>query len=317
MKYIRMPRTDLRPSVICMGSPTGDENSPLYAGFDEYVEQGGNCFDTANQYGRESSGTNSHERLLGRWLSQKPPSFRDNVILCTKGGHPDAGRMARPRLSQEEVRADLEESLEALGVETIDLYWLHRDDPGRPVEEILAYLNDFYNQGKIRYFGASNWRVYRLKEAEAYAKASGMQGFVANQPQWSCAQARQSALDAYSLVTMNTEACRFHMETALTVMPYSPNAKGYFGKLMSGVPMRAKWDEVFHSPENRRRLDILKEVAADKNCTVMQAALAYLLHQPFSVVPIVGFSSREQLVESLGAVDVALEPSIVARLREG
>ena len=317
MKQIRMPRTELRPSVICLGGGVSDEQSPLYACYDEYVEQGGNCFDTANLYGKKETGVNLHERVLGRWLSQKPPSFRDGILICTKGGHPPMDHFGEHRLSREDVAADLEESLTALGVETIDLYWLHRDDPGKPVGEILSYLNEFCAQGKIRYFGASNWRASRLREAEAYAKANGLQGFVANQPQWSCAKAKQKALDAQTLVTMDTDAYKFHLDTGITVMPYSPTAKGYFAKLLNHEPPDARWDAVFDSPDNRRRLETLKAVAQEKHCTVTQASLAWLLSQPFPTVPIVGFSSREQLVENLGAVDIVLENAVVQKLRGG
>jgi len=311
-----MPRTDLRPSVICLGGGVSDERSPLLACYDEYAERGGNCFDTANLYGKESTGVNMNERILGRWLSQKPPSFRDGILICTKGGHPPPEDYDRHRLSKEDVAADLEESLTALGVETVDMYWLHRDDPGKPVGEILSYLNEFCSQGKIRYFGVSNWRAGRLREAETYAKANQMQGFVANQPQWSCARAHQAALDRHTLVTMDTDMFKFHAETGLTVMPFSPNARGYFKKLMNNEPMD-NCGPVFDAPENRRRLDTLRSIAVDKNCTVTQAALAYLLHQPFPTIPIVGFSSREQLIESLSAVDITLDHAAMNRLRGG
>jgi len=315
MKYIHMPRTDLRPSAICLGSITWEEHSPLVACYDEYVEWGGNCFDTANLYGKHETGTNAHERLLGRWLKSKPPSFRDNIYIMTKGGHPPLGDYGAHRLSKGDIAADLEESLAALGIEAADLYWLHRDDPGRPVGEILGYLNEFAAQGKIRYFGVSNWTAARMREAESYAQSAGLRGFVANQPQWSCAQANQEALDEATCVSLDEDAFRFHKETGLTVMPYSPNARGYFQKLIGGVPLRGSVKDNFDSPENRRRLEILGAVAAERGCTVTQASLAYLLQQPFPTIPIVGGSSREQLRESIDAVDVALDSETIAMLR--
>jgi len=318
MKQIRMPRTDLRPSVVCLGGGGVSEERSLFACYDEYVERGGNCFDTANFYGREETGVNQHERVLGRWLGQKPPSFRDGVLICTKGGHPlDGGHLDQPRLSREEVAADLDESLKALGVEAVDLYWLHRDDPNRPVGEILSYLNEFCVQGKIRYFGASNWRADRLREAETYAKANALPGFVANQPQWSLAKAKQKVLDERTLVTMDAGAYQFHAGTGLTVMPYSPTAHGYFKKMLNHEPLDEYWAQTFDSPDNRRRLEAVKAIAQEKRCTVTQASLAWLLCQPFPTIPVLGYSSREQLIENLGAVDVVLDHAVVQKLRGG
>ncbi len=316
MRYIRIPRTDLRPSVICLGGSVCDERSPLIACFDEYVEQGGNCLDTANMYGKWlPDGVNMHERIIGRWLRDKGPSFRNKLILCTKGGHPPVGQMDRHRLGKQDLAADLDESLKALGVETIDLYWLHRDDPARPVGELLTTLNEFAAQGKIRYFGVSNWRAPRMREAEAYARAHNMQGFVANQPLWSYARANQAAIDAKTMIAMDDDAFLFHKQTGLCVMPYSPNAKGYFKKRMYREPMADNCGPVFDNPENHRRLERLMKAAAEKSCSISQMALAYLLAQPFPVVPIVGFSSREQLLESMGAVDIAPDASVMSFLR--
>ncbi|MDR3208058.1 MAG: aldo/keto reductase [Oscillospiraceae bacterium] len=318
MRYIRIPRTDLRPSVVCLGGVIQREPSPLVGCYDEFVERGGNCFDTANVYGKADCGFNANERLLGRWLGQKPPSFRDGVILCTKGGHPEPGQpFDRPRLSRAEIESDLEESLRGLGVDTIDLYWLHRDDPERPVEEILTYLNEFAAQGKIRFFGASNWKTARLRQAEEYARARGIQGFVANQPQWSYARANQQALDKVRLVAMDKDAFRFHQETGKAVLPFSPNARGYFQKLAAGLPLTQLAAERYENPGNRTRAETLKAVAAERGCTVQQAALAFLLHQPFPVVPILGFSSIPQLIEGMGAVDVALDSATLGRMRGG
>jgi aryl-alcohol dehydrogenase-like predicted oxidoreductase len=318
MRYIRIPRTDLRPSVVCLGGVIQREPSPLVGCYDEFAERGGNCFDTANVYGKASCGLNANERLLGRWLGQKPPSFRDGIILCTKGGHPEPGQpFDRPRLSRAELASDLEESLRGLGVETIDLYWLHRDDPARPVEEILATLGEFAAQGKIRFFGASNWKASRLRAAEEYARTSGAQGFVASQPQWSYARANQASLDKETLAGMDRDAFRFHQETGMAVLPFSPNAKGYFQKLAAGQPLSPSVTERYDNAGNRQRLETLKAVAAERGCTLQQAALAFLLYQPFPVVPILGFSSIPQLIEGMGAVDVALDGAALTRMRGG
>lgn len=316
MRYIRMPRTDLRPSVVCLGGSIVEETPELMDCLDEYAALGGNCFDTANVYGRERpEGDNAAERILGDWMRAKGPSFRDKLILATKGGHPPLEDMGKSRLSRGEVAQDLEQSLRALQVDTVDLYWLHRDDRTTPVGEILSYLGDFVRQGKIRYFGASNWRADRLREAEEYAQLHGVCGFVANQPSWSCARVSQTYLDEKRLAAMDDEMFLFHGHTGLTVMPYSPNARGYLVKQSAGLPMSDKVRAMYDDPQNRARAELLGAVAAEKNCSVTALALAYLMAQPFPVIPIIGFSSLRQMRDSLSSVDVVLDLPTLNRLR--
>ena len=92
-----------------------------------------------------------------------------------------------PRMSRAEIASDLLASLEHLQVDTIDLYWLHRDDPARPVDEIVESLNEHVKAGRIRYFGCSNWRAERIRAAQEYAAAHGLQGFAGDQMMWSFA----------------------------------------------------------------------------------------------------------------------------------
>ena len=102
-----------------------------------------------------------------------------------------------PRISPQDIITDIDESLHCLQTETIDLYWLHRDDPKQPVAAILETLNNQVTKGKIRYFGCSNWRVQRIEEAMQYATDHGIAGFVGNQLMWSFAVPNLDALEAY------------------------------------------------------------------------------------------------------------------------
>jgi len=187
MRYITIPHTTMRVSHICLG--TGDMGTALsrhdsFAVLDAFVEAGGAFLDTAHVYGDWHSGEKHRsEKTIGQWL--KTTGQRDRMILATKGAHPDLATMHTPRLSPQEIIADLDESLDCLGVGTIDLYWLHRDDPRRPVDEIVETLNDQMRAGKIRFFGCSNWTPARIGEAQAYAAAHSLDSFVASQLQWS------------------------------------------------------------------------------------------------------------------------------------
>ena len=154
---------------------------------DHYIEAGGNVIDTAESYARWlPGGEYQSEKVIGEWLRER--RTRDQIVLSTKGAHPKLESMDVPRLSKAEIQADLDSSLQRLGVEHIDLYWLHRDSPGYPVEEILESLDTFRKAGKIKYAGFSNWTQSRAEEARLAAERLGVQGFVASQNMWSLAK---------------------------------------------------------------------------------------------------------------------------------
>src|SRR5512141_2562340 len=189
MRYIHIPGTDLNVSSICLG--TGGMGSSLnrddsFALLDAFAEQGGNFLDSAKVYADwlpiERSAS---ERTIGRWM--KARRKRDKIFVSTKGAHPDLRTMHIPRMSREEINADVQASLEHLQVEAIDLYWLHRDDPSRPAGEIIESLNEHVKAGRIRYLGCSNWVAARIQAAQAYATQHGLQSFVADQMMWSLA----------------------------------------------------------------------------------------------------------------------------------
>src|ERR1700676_5506622 len=155
MKFKNIPHTDVYPSAICLGTAsfgTSLDVPTAYRLLDTFVEHGGNFIDTAHVYGAwVSYGYGLSEKIIGQWVKER--RLEENTIIATKGGHPLLSAMHIPRLSRQEIVADLDESLHCLQTASIDLYWLHRDDPQRPVAEILETLNGQVKQGKIRYFG--------------------------------------------------------------------------------------------------------------------------------------------------------------------
>ncbi|MDF1516139.1 MAG: aldo/keto reductase, partial [Anaerolineae bacterium] len=165
MRYHPIPGTDLSPSVICMGGgPLSVEGSSdkLYALLDNFYALGGTFIDSANIYGKWlPNGENVCDQHIGAWINSR--GVRDDVVVTSKGGHPHLDSMTISRLSKDEVAADLDESRQALHCDTIDLYYLHRDDENLPVSMMIDYLNDFVSSGKIRYFGVSNWRIERVE----------------------------------------------------------------------------------------------------------------------------------------------------------
>ena len=151
------------------GFERNDCDDVYFEFLDKYVELGGWCIDTARVYcDWLENGHDSSEGVIGRWL--KARNNRDKICIATKGGHPELGHMDESRLSREELTKDLEASLRVLGVDYVDIYFLHRDDPKIPVEEIMPVLNDFYESGKIHFIGVSNWTTQRIEEANKFAE---------------------------------------------------------------------------------------------------------------------------------------------------
>ena len=317
MHTIQIPFTNLQASTLCLGtgglgsSLSRDESFDL---LDAFVDQGGNFLDSAKVYAdwlpieRSSS-----ERTLGRWL--KARGNRNRIILGTKGAHPDLAAMHIPRMSRAEIASDLLASLEHLQVDTIDLYWLHRDDPARPVGEIVESLNEHVKAGRIRYFGCSNWRAERIRAAQEYAAAHGLQGFAGDQMMWSFAAVDPARIADQTLVAMDDTLKAFHTQSQMAAIPYSSQAGGLFQKLAQGklkdpAPM-------YPARENAQRLERAQHLAAELKLTLTQITLGYLLAQPFACIPIVGCHTHDQLRDSLSAADVTLTPEQVQYLERG
>src|SRR5271167_953883 len=191
MRTRLVPRTNLEASVLCLGTAEFGsvvEDSVSDTIINRYLEAGGNVLDTAEVYAEWiPGGSHRSEEFLGRWLRKR--KSRNGLILSTKGAHPRLDSMDVPRMSRKDVESDLDSSLQRLGVDSVDLYWPHRDDPATPVEEILLTLEGFRNAGKIRYAGFSNWTQPRAEAARIAAEKLGLTGFIGIQNQWSLAKA--------------------------------------------------------------------------------------------------------------------------------
>ncbi|HEX7057742.1 MAG TPA: aldo/keto reductase [Bacilli bacterium] len=318
MRQKSIPGTDLSCSMLSLGSvffgsTISEEDS--FRLMDMYVERGGNMVDTAQVYANWLLvATSASEKTIGRWM--KARKNRHRLVVTTKGAHPDPATMHISRMSPRELAADLDGSLMRLGVDCIDLYWLHRDDPNIAAGEILETLNGFVKAGKIRYFGCSNWTIARIDEAQRYAKEKGIQGFAANQMMWSLAYVERASLSDPTLVPMDADMKNYHAETGLAAIPYTSQAEGLFTKWESGLYTfdDSRIKPYFRSAENVRRFYRARELAAELSLTVSQVVLAYLVSQPFTTIPIIGCRTPEMLIDSLAAADVVLTPEQLAFL---
>jgi aryl-alcohol dehydrogenase-like predicted oxidoreductase len=280
-----------------------------------YVDAGGNFIDTANVYGRwAAAGEPTSERLIGDWLAGN--GHRERLVLATKGGCPPLSDMSKSRMSREDIEHDINDSLKNLRTDYIDLYWLHHDDPARPVEDIVGSLVSLRRAGKIRYFGLSNWRHPRLRQAFAAAEATAPGSFVSIQKMWNVAMVNPQRLTVERMTFFDEGDARLLSDTGLQLVCYSSQAQGYFAGFQrpdfsSSEPFRNA-REFYENPRSRARAEIISRIARQLAADPTAIALRALLNSKLPAWPIIGPANRSQLQTTLTALDGAFLPKDVA-----
>ena len=265
------------------------------------LELGITLLDTADVYGPYTN-----EELVGRAIRDR----RDRVILATKFGilrdpaHPERrGACGRP----DYVRSACEASLKRLNTDYIDLYYQHRIDRSVPIEETVGAMADLVREGKVRYLGMSEAGPANLRRAVAVHPISALQS------EWSL-WTRDWEQDAFPVAR----------ELGIGIVPYSPLGRGFLtGRFASASELPAG-DYRLTSPRfqgehfdaNRKLVDTVLTMAAEKRCTPAQLALAWVLSRGEDVVPIPGTTKISRLEENAGAVHVGLSAAELARLAE-
>jgi aryl-alcohol dehydrogenase-like predicted oxidoreductase len=296
--------TDLELHGLCLGGNvfgwTADEEAS-FAVLDAYVAAGGNVIDTADVYSKWVPGHTGgeSEEVIGRWLAAR--GNREDIVIATKVG-------GEGGLSADNIRTRAEASLQRLGVEHIDLYYAHYDDPETSLEESLGAFDALVRDGKVRYLAASNYAPERLAEALAVADREGFARYVAFQQH-------------YNLVERDfedglREVCE---REGLGTLPYFSLAKGFLtGKYRTGGDAvdspRAEGAAAYLDERGDRVLDTLDEVAAAHDVPVAAVSLAWLAAQPTVVAPIASARSREQLEQLLPMAELELSADELARL---
>jgi aryl-alcohol dehydrogenase-like predicted oxidoreductase len=255
-------------------------------------ELGVNFFDTAQAYGFGRS-----ERLLGRALADELRSARGNLVIATKGGLRMDGPTLRRDASPAWIRHGVQQSLDALGIDYIDLYQVHWPDPSTPLAETAAALRELRDEGLIRHVGVSNYSVEQMEE---FANVLPVE---TDQP-------------AYHLFRRDIEGdiLPYADKHDIGILAYGPLAHGLLGGSMSETTSFPRGDWRANSPaftgdgfrRNLAAVDALRGVAARHDATVGQLAVAWVLANPAVHVAIVGSRGIRHLEESLGAADLEL-----------
>ena len=274
MKYSRVAGVDKDVSRLVMGVDNQQTLTHAAVMFDDFVERGGTTFDTAYIYGRGRG-----EQLLGQWMKSR--GNRDEVVVIGKGAH-------TPHCDPESITRQLTESLERLQTDHVDLYLMHRDNEEIPVGEFVDVLDEHFKAGRIKAYGGSNWSTTRFDEANAYAEANGKQPFTLLSNHLSLARAYDVPWAGCRHVS-DDESQAWLRERQVALFPWSSQARGFFtGRAKPEDRSDEELVRCFYSDENFRRLDRARELAAAKGVEPTAIALAWLLHQPYPVFPLIG-----------------------------
>lgn len=304
MNYRRLGNSGLKVSEICLGAwinfggRIADDQT--FAVIDAAVEEGINFFDTADVYAGGKA-----EEVMGRWMQGKD---RRQIVLATKC----RGRMWEgpngEGASRKHIFEAVEDSLRRLQTDYIDLYQIHWPDPDTSAEETVRALDDLVKSGKIRYFGWSNHDAAQIEERAKVSERLGLNKAVSLQNYDNMLGRVEESI---------TSCCE---REGIGQIPYSPLAQGLLSdKYLSGeVPdgSRAAGNEDFQKrlKESLPKMQALAAFAGEREATLSQLALAWLLHQPAMTAPIIGATTAEQVRENAKAAQVKLSSDDLAQI---
>lgn len=325
--------TNEQVSEICLGAMlmgTIIDKKDSFEILDRFIDADGNFIDTANCYAwwvgkGEFTGIES-ELTLGEWMKKR--NNRSKVFLATKagGGIKDLSIIrdsnGLPKwdlvssqyegLSAKTIRSAVEGSLRRLQTDYIDLYYTHIDDRSVPLEETLETLNDLVKEGKIKNVACSNLKTWRLALARNISSHNNWALYTAIQQQYSYFQPKFNA-DFGISENANDELFDYlRSNSDLTLIAYSPLLKGIYD---SEEKRRNYYNwSFFNTPENQKRLEVLTQIAGELGVTNNQLVLAWMLQNETKVIPILGFSNKEQYDQNMKAVDIQLTDIHLNRL---
>lgn len=307
MKYGQIPGINkpvsrlVQGTIMCNTKEQRKSNELL----DSVYQQGINTFDTAHGYG-----SGECERSVGAWFNDR--GLREEIVLIGKGAHPYEGRQ---RVTPFDISADIHDSLARFKTDYIDLYLLHRDDPSVEVGPIVERLHKHKEQGHIRAYGGSNWSHERISTANEYAEKHDLTPFVASSPNFSLADQAQPPWSGCVTLSgpANQPARAWYQAQEMPLFTWSSLAGGFF----SGRFRPDNLDtfetyldklcvDVYCFGENWGRLERAEELAAQKDVSLPQIALAYVLNQPQDIYALIACWTPEEVADNVQALAIEL-----------
>jgi aryl-alcohol dehydrogenase-like predicted oxidoreductase len=277
--------------------------------FRKAVEAGINFFDTADMYSLGAS-----EEVTGRAIREF--ANRDEIVLATKLNFPMTSGPNMGGLSRKHVVQACEASLKRLGVDVIDLYWIHRFDDKAPIDETLEALNDLVRWGKVRYLGASSGPAWRMAQALSTSERNGWARFVGMQ-------------NHYNLVYREEERemIPLCLNEGVGLVPWSPLARGLLARprpasarIVDAGTARAGSDkyteQLYDSPDDWHVVDAVERLAKARGVSMAEVALAWLMRRPGVAAPIVGATRAEHLDTALKSLSLNLSDAECVELEK-
>ncbi|MCI0711187.1 MAG: aldo/keto reductase [Chloroflexi bacterium] len=311
MNYKNLGRTGVMVSPLCLGTMNFGYRTPeadAISIIQRVLDDGINFIDTANFYGQpvnNGRGQGITETIVGKALKGR----RDRVVLATKVCLPTADFPEDPNargISRRSIIAECEKSLKRLDTDYIDLYQLHRPQRDIPIDETLRALDDLVRSGKVRYIGTSMFPAWQIIEGLWISERNHLNRFVTEQPR-------------YNLLMrgLEREVIPMALEYNIAILPYSPLAGGILtGKYRPGEAYSeesrmadeawGEWAQGFMVENVHQKVEALTAIAGEKNCTLSQLALAWVMQQPAITSVIIGPRTVSQYEDNLGALKVEI-----------
>jgi 1-deoxyxylulose-5-phosphate synthase len=313
MRYGSLPEVDGRVSRLVMGSMVFSTEKQALTNelLDRFLEAGGTAIDTARVYAKGTS-----EEAFGNWLRSR--GCRDQVVVIGKGAHHDSQTFER-RVNAAAIHEDVQTSLRSMQLDKIDVYVLHKDDENAAVGPIVEALNEEHGAGRIGAFGGSSWTHQRIAEANAYAEAHGLKPFTVSSPNLALAVPNEPMWVGCVSLSGDEEALAWYEKNQMPVFAWSSQARGFFsGRYVPGMTGETMDQQnvirTYFSDANWERYRRAEELAKEKDCTLQQITLAWVLHQPLNLYALIGPATTSELDNSLGALDVQLSEEELAWL---
>jgi len=311
MQYTKLGNTGVTVSRICFGCMSYGSTQWRAWVLDEAaaqpffrlaIEKGINFFDTADMYSLGVS-----EEITGRAL--RSMANLDEIVIATKVNFPMSDRPNMGGLSRKHIVQACEASLRRLGIDTIDLYQIHRFDPATPIDETLGALNQLVTQGKVRFIGASSGFAWQLMRALSVSERNGWARFITMQGHYNLLHRE----DEREMIPL----CR---EEGLGVMPWSPLARGLLARpreQTKGDTTRSTSDAIadrLYPNPDLEVVDVVERIARERGMPMAQIALAWVLSKRDVTAPIIGATKIAHLEAALGALDVTLSADEIKAL---
>jgi aryl-alcohol dehydrogenase-like predicted oxidoreductase len=311
MQFTNLGSTGMTVSRICLGCMSyGNpqwrswvlDEAAAQPFFRLALEKGINFFDTADMYSLGVS-----EEITGRAL--RSMAKLDEIVIATKVFYPMSDRPNLKGLSRKHITHACEASLKRLGIDTIDLYQIHRFDPMTPIEETLAALDHLVQSGKVRYIGASSGFGWQMMKALGISERHDWARFVSMQPQYNLLY-REEEREMIPL-------CR---EEGLAILPWSPLARGWLTRprdRTKGETTRSDNDpfaDRLYAQSDFAIVDEVERIARARGVTMAQVAMAWLLSKRDVTAPIVGATKLSHLEDAIAALDLTLSADEIASL---